>query len=376
VITDHRIGKKIAFDHNLFDLLANEPNEEMTRMTWLKTMICHDLLWGNAYSEIQRDRNTNQIIGLWPRNPSRTRPIRTLRPIKIEGDILAPGTLIYETTESLMDNEPPTATDNPDNLNLGMRRLILAEDMLHVPGLSLDGRLGQGPVYLARQIIGLSLATEKYGAKFFGNGARPAGILEYPAKMDDVAIENMRRSWAEAHGGENAHKTGILESGVKYIKVGSTPEEGQMLETRKYQRNEIASLFNVPPHMIGDLDKTARANVEQCSIEFVLYCLGPWLEAYQQEFRRKLFPKVGRAANKYFAKFDTRRLMYPDAESRAQFYTSGKQNGFLSANDIRELEDMNPIEGGEGDVYTVQVNMQNAKNLLVPPPAPATGDTK
>jgi len=108
----------------------------------------------------------------------------------------------------------------------------------------------------------------------------------------------------------------------------------------------------------------------------VLYCLGPWLEAYQQEFRRKLFPKVGRAANKYFAKFDTRRLMYPDAESRAQFYTSGKQNGFLSANDIRELEDMNPIEGGEGDVYTVQVNMQNAKNLLVPPPAPATGDTK
>jgi HK97 family phage portal protein len=370
VITDNRLAKRLAHNHDLFDVLANEPNPEMTRFTWMKTAIVHDLLWGNSYSEIQRD-NGNQIIGLWPRNPSRTRPIRTLRPLRIEGDILPAGSLVYETTESLMDNNPSTATDSPnfnDNLSLGTRRIVLAEDMLHVPGLSLDGRLGQGPVYLARQIIGLSLATEKYAAKFFGNGARPLGILEYPAKMDELAIENLRRSWSEAHGGENTHKTGILEQGVKYIKVGSTPEEGQMLNTREFQRNEICSIFNVPPHMVGDLEKSARSNVEQGAIEFVLYCLGPWLEAYEQEFRRKLFPKRGRTSNKFFAKFDARRLMYPDAESRAVFYTSGKQNGYLNSNDIRELEDMNPIPAEQGgDVYTVQVNMQNATNLLLPP---------
>ena len=364
IITANRQAKKMAHDHPLFDILGNEPNAEMTRMTFIKTLMVHGLLWGNQYAEIQRD-NGNNIIGIWPRNPSKTRPIRTLQPIKIEGDVLPAGTLIYETTESLMDNEPPSATDNPDNLTLGRRRLVLAEDMLHVPGLSLDGRLGQGTVYLSRQIIGLSLATEKYAAKFFGNGARPAGILEYPAKMDDVAIENLRRSWSEAHGGENSHKTAVLDSGVKFTKIGSTPEEGQMLETRAYQRNEVAAIFHVPPHMIGDLDKTARSNVEQCSIEFVLYCLGPWVEAWEQEFRRKLFPKVGRVRNAYFAKFDTRRLMYPDAESRGGFYTSGKQNGYLSANDIRELEDLNPIDPKDGgDVYTVQVNMTNAKNLV------------
>lgn len=369
IVRDQRMGKRLAHTHDLYDLLGTEPNPEMTRMTWMKTAICHNLLWGNHYSEIQRDQH-GQIIGIWPRNPSRTRPIRTLRPLRIEGDVLPPGTLIYETTESLMDNTPSTATDSPDfndNLSLGMRRLVLAENMLHTPGLSLDGRLGQGPVYLARQIIGLSLATEKYAAKFFGNGARPLGILEYPAKMDDVALENLRRSWSEAHGGENVHKTGVLESGVKYIKIGSTPEEGQMLQSREFQRNEICSIFNVPPHMVGDLEKSARSNVEQGAIEFVLYCLGPWLEAYEQEFKRKLFPKRGRTANRYFAKFDARRLMYPDAESRAMFYTSGKQNGYLSSNDIRELEDMNPIEGGSGDIYTVQVNMQNAENLLLPP---------
>jgi HK97 family phage portal protein len=357
-----RLSKKTAFKHSLWPLLRNEPNEEMTAFSWLKTMMCHDLLWGNAYTEIERDGN-NRIVGLWPRNPARTRAIRTLKPINIEGDVLPAGTLVYETHDSLRDNANPTMAENKQS-NLGQRRLVLTEDMIHVPGLSLDGRVGQSTVWLARQAIGLSLATEKYGAKFFGNGARPAGILKLPNKMEEKAIENLRRSWAEAHGGENAFKVAVLESGVDFTKIAATPEEGQMLGTREYQRAEICAIFNVPLHMVSGATTSGKSNIEQSSIEFVMYCLQPWIVAWQQELERKLFPKLGRNANSFFPKFDTRALLYPDADSRAKFYASGRQWGYLTKNDIRELEDLNPVDDGTGDIFTVQVNMVSDQALL------------
>jgi HK97 family phage portal protein len=358
-----RVIKKKAFDHSLMPLLNCEPNVEMTTFTWLKTMMIHDLLWGNAFTEIQRD-GANQIIGLWPRNPARTRAIRCLKPLLLEGTIHPAGTLIYETTENLADNDTPSAAENTE-LHLGKRRLILAEDMIHVPGMSLDGRVGQSTIWLSRQIIGLALATEKYGAKFFGNGARPAGILKLPNKLEEKAIENLRRSWAEAHGGENQFKVAVLEQGIEFQKIAATPEEGQMLGTRNYQRSEICSVFNVPLHMVASGDaKSGKSNVEQNSIEFVLYCLTPWITAWEKELQRKLFPKMGRTANKFVPKFDKRHLLYPDADSRAKFYASGRQWGYLSKNDVLDFEDMNPDESPAGDVYMVQVNMQNDQALV------------
>lgn len=360
VVSDKRSGKKIAATHSLYDLLHNEPNPEMTTHSWLKVLMVHALLWGNAFAEIQRDQFSNEIIGLWPRNPARTRAIRTIRPLLLEGDTLPPGTLLFETSDTIMGgSDLSSGTENVEN-RTGHRRLILAEDMIHVPGLSLDGRVGQSTTWLSRQAIGLSLATEKYGAKFFGNGARPAGVLEIPSAMEDKAIENLRRSWAESHGGENAFKVAVLEQGVKYTKIAATPNEGQMLETRNYQRAELCAIFQVPLHMVAAAEKGSggKSNVEQNSIEFVLYCLNPWLVAWQQEMERKLFPKMGRSANKFFPHFDKRMLLYPDSESRAKFYQAGRQWGFLSANDVRELEDMNPVTDGSGDLYMVQVNMQ------------------
>jgi HK97 family phage portal protein len=354
-----RMGKKVAHDHSLYNLLHNEPNPEMTAPVMLKTFAAHCLLWGNGYLELQRD-NSAQVIAIWPRNPARTRPIRLLKPFKYEGDMLPVGTMIYETTESIADSQGGGIGEN-DSIQIGMRRLVLAEDMIHVPGLSLDGRLGQSTVYLARQVIGLSLAAEKYAAKFFGNGARPAGVLEFPSTMQAKAIENVRRSWAEAHGGENAWKTAMLEGGVKYTKIAATPNEGQLLETRAFQRAEICATFGVPLHMVGASgDKIAKGSVEQTSIEFVLYCLDPWLVRIEKEFGRKLFPKLGRSANKFFPKFDPRKLMYPDAASRAAFYNGGKQWGYLCTNDIHELEDLNPVEDGSGDKYWMPINMQDA----------------
>jgi HK97 family phage portal protein len=355
-----RASKSIALDNPVYKLINQEPNPEMTSAVMLKTMMVHALLWGNTYSEIEKN-NSGQIIGVWPRNPARTRPIRILKPLLFSGDLLPAGTLMYETSDQLMDSSSYVVDQNPDMTNVGTKRLVLAENMLHVPGLSLDGRLGQSTVWLARQAFGLALATEKYGAKFFGNGARPAGILTLPSKLEDKAIDTLRRSWAEAHGGENQFKVAVLEQGVKYEKIAATPEEGQMLETRKYEREEICAIFGVPAHMVCAQEKGGKSNVEQSSIEFVLYCLHPWLNRIEQEMGRKLFSDMGRSAGKYFAKFDTRKLMYPDAAARSAFYSSGKQWGFLNTNMILELEDMNPVEDTKvGETFWQPINMQDA----------------
>lgn len=367
-IQDGRVSKKIAYDHPLYELLSHEPNPEMTSTTFRRTIQCHKLLWGNGYAEIERDLNTSRIIAIWPRNPARTRPVRLTSAATIEGTVYPPGTMCYETYDPLRDSQILEQDNN--NQHYGFRRIVLAEDMLHFPGLSLDGRIGQDVVILARQAVGLALATEKYGAKFFGNGAIPQGILGVPGDMTDVQWETLKRSWAESHGGENSHKTGVLPPGVTYTKTGSSPNEGQMIETRQHQRLEIASMFNVPGHMVGvNGDDAGKSTVEQSSIEFKLFCLDPHIVDWEQELKRKLFPTSGsgyisiRARNdkaKYGASFDMRKLMYPDAGSRATFYGSGKQWGYLCTNDIHELEGMNPVEDGSGDKYWMPQNMVDA----------------
>ena len=359
---DGRASKMVSISHPLYDILKDEPNEEMTSHTFRGVMMVHCLLWGNAYAEIQRD-NGNRIVALWPRNPARTRPVRLTADARIQGTLYPRGTLIYHTSETMGDE----ISFQDDNQNrMAPERIILAEDMLHFPGLSLDGRIGQSTVYLSRQTIGLALSTEKHGAKFFGNGAVPRGILEIPGVLEPKALENLRRSWQEAHGGENAHKTAVLEQGVKYSPIGTDMEKSQFLETRKYQRRSIASVFNVPPHMIGE-GENSKSSVEQTSIEFLHYCIGPWLDLLQQEFKRKLFDDDYSGGKKYFAKFDTHQLLYPNSDSRAKFYVSGKNWGWLSTNDIHELEDLNPVEDGSGDIYWMPVNMQDAANPLTAP---------
>ena len=257
----------------------------------------------------------------------------------------------------------------------------MAENVIHVHGLSLDGRVGQDTVILARQAIGLALATEKYGAKFFGNNARPAGILTTPGVLNSVAAETLKRSWSEAHGGENAHKTAVLEQGVTYTKIASTPEEAQSIETRKFQRVEIANVFGVPARMVDGDEHAARSTAEQSAVELLNYCLNPWINRIEHELKRKLFPKVGRSSGKYFPKFDTRQLLYPDAASRSTFYGNGKQWGYLTTNDIREMEGLNPIDDGTSDRLWMPVNEQFADDPITPGakeqaknPAPAEND--
>lgn len=331
---DFRAGKRLAVDHDLFELLHYAPNPEMTSRSFRMALQAHLLLWSNAYAEIQRD-NANRPVAIWPRNPDKTRTHRTEN-----------GLLVYKTSEG--------------QAGTSGERTIASEDMIHIPGLALDGRVGQKVVYLARNSFGLALAAEKFGNKLFANYGRPGGVLEHPTQLTNEARQNIKHSWAEAQGGENIHTVPLLEEGLQWKDVANKPNEAQFLETRQFQRAEICSIFGVPPHMIGDPDKQNRANTEQLGLEFMTFTLQPWLVAWEQELKRKLFPNRGRNANKFFSMFDTRRLMMPDANSRKGFYIAGKQWGFLSTNDIRELENLNPVDDPDADALWIPLNMTKA----------------
>jgi len=369
-VKDGTVSKRIAHNHPLYELLHTEPNPEMSSVTWRKTVQAHMLLWGNGYVEIQRSTQDNSIVALWPRNPARTRPVRLLDKVELEGDVYPAGTMVYETNESLT-GAAIDDSNTTDEQKLGPKRVILAEDMIHLPGLSLDGRLGQPTIQLARQVIGLALATEKYSAKFFANNARPAGILTTLGTLADKAKENLKRSWSEGYGGENAHKTALLEQGVTYTKIAATPDEAQNNESRAFQRVEIANIFGVPARMVDGDEHAARSTAEQSAIELLNFCLHPWLATWEAELKRKLFHKIGRSAGKNSAHFDTRRLTYPDAASRSTLYGSGRQWGYLTTNDIRELEGLNPVDGPAGSMLWRPVNVCDASTPAPNPSDPA-----
>lgn len=348
-----RTSKHEATSHDLYDMLANEPNDEMTSFTFRKTLQTHMLLWGNAYAEIQRDK-ANGAVALWPRNPARIRPQRSPKTLEINGEVVQPGELFYLTSEGRevvdMNPESPAYPSGPE-------RPIHRNDILHVPGLALDGRLGQSMIWLMRQAVGLALAAEKFGAKFYGNGARPGIAIEVPGKLKQEAIDAMRRSFQEATGGENVHRPLVLTEGQKLTPFSVKPNEGQFIELREYQKEEICSIFGVHPYMIGQTEKANRSTAEQMSIEFVRFTLESHITAWEQELKRKLFPKFGRNANRYFAQFNTQQLLMPDAESQRAFFSSGKQWGFLSTNMILEWMGLNPIDNPDADVLYMPVNM-------------------
>lgn len=232
--------------------------------------------------------------------------------------------------------------------------------MLHIPGLGFDGLVGYSPIAMAKNAIGMAIACEEYGAKFFANGAAPGGVLEHPGTIKDP--QRVRESWQSTFGGSgNANKIAVLEEGMKYTPIGISPEQAQFLETRKFQINEIARIFRVPPHMVGDLEKSSFSNIEQQSLEFVKYTLDPWVIRWEQSIQRSLMSKDEKAV--YFVKFNLEGLLRGDYQSRMNGYAIGRQNGWMSANDIRELENLDRIPEEEGgDLYLINGNMLPLKN--------------
>ncbi|MCM1096926.1 MAG: phage portal protein [Ruminococcus flavefaciens] len=331
-------GKEKAADHPLYFLLHDEPNPEMTSFVFRETLMTHLLLWGNAYAQIIRN-GRGQVIALYPLMPDRMAVDR-------DGD----GCLYYEYRVS---------ADDAHTMKEGTVRLEPA-DVLHIPGLGFDGLVGYSPIAMAKNAIGMAIACEEYGAKFFANGAQPSGVLEHPGTIKDPS--KVRESWTQTFGGShNANKVAVLEEGMKYTPISISPEQAQFLETRKFQIDEIARIFRIPPHMVGDLDKSSFSNIEQQSLEFVIYTLAPWICRWEQAIARSLL--TGEEKNRMFAKFNVDGLLRGDYQSRMQGYATARQNGWMSANDIRELENLDRIPAEEGgDLYLINGNMTKLKD--------------
>lgn len=322
-------GRKRAIDHPLYRLLHDEPNDEMTSFVFREALMTHLLLWGNAYAQIIRN-GRGQVVGLYPLLPSR---------MAVDRD--AKGRLYYEYAKDSALYRLPT------------------DDVLHVPGLGFDGVMGYSPIAMARNSIGLSLATEEYGGKFYANGARPSGLLTHPGTIKDP--DRLRDMWNRNYGGAgNAGKVGILEEGMEYKPMSMTNEDAQFLETRKFQVEEICRIFQVPPHLVASLDRATFSNIESQSISFVTHTIRPWLVRWEQAINRALLSEKEKGA--YFVSFVVDGLLRGDYKSRMDGYAVGIQNGFLSPNDVRRLENLNPIPNEKGgDDYYQNGNMKPLK---------------
>jgi HK97 family phage portal protein len=242
----------------------------------------------------------------------------------------------------------------------GSLRIYTQDEIFHMRGLSSNGIVGLSPLSAAREVIGAAIATQAYGSRLFSNDARPGGILEHPGKIGEDAAVRLRQSWTAAHSGVgNSHKVAVLEEGMTFKALSMSAEDSQFLQTREFQVGEIARIFRIPPHMIGDLKRATFSNIEQQAIEFTTHTIRPWLVRWEQAIARDLIPD-----GEVFAEHNVDALLRGDLSGRYAAYAVGIQNGWLSSNEIRSLENLNPIEGGD-EYHSVQIP-------LAPPPEPST----
>ena len=319
-------GNLKAGDHPLYHLLHDEPNAEMTSFVFREVMLAHLLLYGNSYSQIIRS-GKNTVVGLYP-----------LLPDHMDVDRDSKGNLTYTYTTSD-----------------GKTVVIKPQDILHIPGLGFDGIIGYSPIALEKNAIGLGIASEEYGSKLFSNGARPSGILTHPNTVKNPKA--VRESWNSAYGGSsNSNRVAILEEGMTFTPLSIPNNEAQFLETRKFQVDEICRIFRVPPHLVGNLEHATFSNIEHQSIDFAVHTIRPWLVRIEQSMNRALF--TDQETGRFYVQFNIDGLMRGDYKSRMEGYAIARQNGWMSANDIRALENQNPIPKEEGgDAYLVNGNM-------------------
>tara|TARA_R110000851_G_scaffold118258_1_gene245559 strand:+ start:1952 stop:3442 length:1491 start_codon:yes stop_codon:yes gene_type:complete len=311
-------GKERAREHPTARLLAGSVNPRLSSYSFRETLQAHALTWGNGYAEIVRDGSGNPVE-LLPITPDR---------VRVDQD--SAGVLTYIVDESVK---------------------LASDDVFHLAGLGFDGIIGYSPIRLARQCIGLGLGAERFGSSFFGNSARPAGVLSHPNRLSKEAAENLREGWKSAYAGvDNSGKTAILEEGMSWQSLGVSNDDAQYLETRQFQIVEIARWYGVPPHMIGSLDNATFSNIEHQGIEYVTYSLRPWLVRWEQEIRRKLY-----SDDVFFSEFQVDGLLRGDTKTRYDGYKVARETGWLSVNEIRALENLNGVDGG--DTYIQPMNM-------------------
>ena len=322
-------GSELATWHPLYPVLHDTPNPWMTSFGWRNTVMSHLVGWGNGYTFIVRNQK-GEARALLPLLPDRTNPV------------LIDNVLTYQT----QINQRPLEA--------------LPEDVLHIPGLAFDGLIGQSPIALHREAIGLGLAAQTFGAKLFGSGSLLSGVLKHPGRLkrkadkpnDPTPVERLRKQWHELYGGlDNAASVAVLEEGMDFQQLGIPPVDAQFIEGRKFQIADIGRIFNVPSPLINDLDRATFSNISELYIGFLRYTITPWIVRWEQELNRKLFP----GSHTYYVKFNLQGLLRGTLKERAEYYKTAVVNGWLSRNEVRELEDLNRVDGL--DEYLQPLNM-------------------
>lgn len=333
-------GREVVKSHPLYNLLRWQPNAWQTSFEWREMKMGHVLLRGNAYSYIDY-RGDGAVGGLIPLHPDRVTPF------------WAP-------------NGKPAYRYMERN---GQEHVYLHHELLHIRNMTDDGLVGMSVISQLRETLGLTLAAEQFGARYFGNGTVVSGVLQTDGQLSDAAYDRLKQDWANRHSGlVNAHKPAILEEGLKWQSLTVAPEDAQFLETRKFQVSEICRIFGVPPHMVADVSGSTSwgTGIEQQGIGFVIYALQPWLTRWEQAFKRDLLASATSRA--VYAEFNVEGLLRGDSKARAEFYKALFGMGAINSNEIREKENMNPVKGG--DRYYVPLNMVDP----TAPPPPKEGE--
>lgn len=338
--------KTLAKDHSLWSLLRDQPNDYQTSVEFFEMLVASICLRGNAYAYVNRTRS-GAVVELLPLNPD-----------NVQVEMYSNFTLVYSVSM-------------PD----GSYKTMQPGEIFHVRGQTLNGWLGISPIAYARESIGLALATEKFGGQLFRNGAKMGGVLEHPEKMSEEAYKRLKESFDTANSGENAHKTALLEEGVKYSKISMNADEAQFLATRQYQRSEIAAIYRVPPHMIGDLSRATFSNIEQQSLDFINSALMPWLNRFEKSIKRDLYTTEDKKS--LHGKFGVSSLLRGDAAARGLYYHNGILDGWMTGNEARHMESdigiiLNPIVGL--DVPLRPLNMARIDEPIQPLATPPKKD--
>ena len=320
---DNKGSKFIDFKSPLNTLMSTSPSPNYTTYNFIETMMSNLLLWGNAYAFIKRNGGARPVE-LQILSPE------YVEPFKSEED----GLVYYKIKDS---------------------NILSDREVIHIVGFSYDGVLGKSPIKACQEALGIGMASQEFGANFFGRGANLSGVLEHPSRLSDDAANRLRQSFSNRFAGiKNSHQTAVLEEGVKFKAIGMPLSDAQFIETRRFSVEEVARIFRVPNHLINDLTRSTYSNIEQQSLEFAKYSLTPYLVNWEQELNRKLL--ASREISTHFFKFQTKELLRSDANSRADYYRKLFEVGALSPNEIRNMEDMNTL-GVEGDEHYVPLNL-------------------
>ena len=319
-------GKERATDLPLYDLLRWSPNAFQTAVEFMEMGQGHLCMRGNAFARLEVNR-ADELVGIVPLHPDRMK-------LKLLDD----GVIEYHYKQGI-----------------GTPRVFSSEEIMHVKGLSSDGLIGYSPITVGAGTLALSKAAERYGSRFFENSATPSGILSHPGKLKPEARSNIKKSWQSAHGSGKQHSVALLEEGLAWTAMSVSPEEAQFLETRKFQAEEVARLFNVPPHLLMLLDRSTFSNVVEQNKSFAINCVRPWAIRWEQAIRKSILERFGDRSLETELEMDA--LLRPDTMARAQANAILLQNGALTIDEWRARENLNPLDSRAGEVHWMPLNI-------------------